>query len=417
MSWLQWLDYSSAEREAVLTLLASRKDKGTIDEFGIGTIRDAIADHLFPGLSTIQTRAKYFLFVPWILRAMEERPFKGDPAAVLASRERELIGALQKDDSADKRGLIGSESGDGLKRFPSGIYWNGIKRQGIFQDGSSLAEYLDEISDLRRAARDDAGLESSGEPTMVEVRSWDPGLPPAEPDLLKRASLALNRAQATYLHDKVQGIRTASGRPCLLQWLLTDPMPDEVLSRLDRPWELIEEAGARLPDHLREELRDARLFSLLVEGITTLYYYFLAQDLADSGRVQLNDHRQAVEQWCGQIAEEASLLRSWTDGLDRFWSWIRLTAPRIDRDRPFVERWLSSLAEHGFEPRPDTVATEANRAFLLQRERTLKGGLARLVHDGPRNRWTVVVSGAALNYRWRTARQFVSDVSAGLSRG
>jgi hypothetical protein len=53
MSVLQWLDFSPTEREDVLTLLESQKDKSTIDELGLGLVRDAISDHLFPGLSTI----------------------------------------------------------------------------------------------------------------------------------------------------------------------------------------------------------------------------------------------------------------------------------------------------------------------------------------------------------------------------
>lgn len=35
---------------------------------GIGTIRDQIADVLFPGTSTLITRAKYYLLVPCIIR-------------------------------------------------------------------------------------------------------------------------------------------------------------------------------------------------------------------------------------------------------------------------------------------------------------------------------------------------------------
>ena len=47
-------------------------DRGTIDELGFGRIRDGFADLLAPGISTIQTRVRYFLFVPWIFRRLEE---------------------------------------------------------------------------------------------------------------------------------------------------------------------------------------------------------------------------------------------------------------------------------------------------------------------------------------------------------
>ena len=76
-------------------MLESQKDKSTIDELGLGLVRDAIADHLFPGLSTIQTRARYFLFVAWLLRDLERGNVQED-RLVLTLRQREvaLINAL-----------------------------------------------------------------------------------------------------------------------------------------------------------------------------------------------------------------------------------------------------------------------------------------------------------------------------------
>ena len=55
MSWLQWLDYSSAQRDAALDLLAAQKDKGTLDELGIGSVRDAIS----PRTRRIAVRDQY----------------------------------------------------------------------------------------------------------------------------------------------------------------------------------------------------------------------------------------------------------------------------------------------------------------------------------------------------------------------
>ena len=60
-STFSWLDSSEHERRAVLELVSALNEPGTLDELGIGSIRDTIADTLFPGTSTIQTRARYFL--------------------------------------------------------------------------------------------------------------------------------------------------------------------------------------------------------------------------------------------------------------------------------------------------------------------------------------------------------------------
>ena len=72
-SSLTWIDHDAAARERSLRILALFQEKESRDELGLGGIRDAFADRLFPGTSTIQTRLRYMLFVPWIYRALEER--------------------------------------------------------------------------------------------------------------------------------------------------------------------------------------------------------------------------------------------------------------------------------------------------------------------------------------------------------
>ncbi|MES1951928.1 hypothetical protein S4A8_13785 [Salinisphaera sp. S4-8] len=52
-SALSWLDFDHAARERSQALLAFFNEPGTRDELGIGNIRNALADQLFPGTSTI----------------------------------------------------------------------------------------------------------------------------------------------------------------------------------------------------------------------------------------------------------------------------------------------------------------------------------------------------------------------------
>jgi hypothetical protein len=56
-----WLDYSARERRIMLDLVDLFGEHDTRDEQGIGSVRDTFADMLFPGTSTIVTRARYFL--------------------------------------------------------------------------------------------------------------------------------------------------------------------------------------------------------------------------------------------------------------------------------------------------------------------------------------------------------------------
>ena len=68
---LGWIDFSKSEREKILNVLDLLTEQGVLDELGIAPIRDGYADLFFPGTSTIQTRAKYFLIVPYALKDLE----------------------------------------------------------------------------------------------------------------------------------------------------------------------------------------------------------------------------------------------------------------------------------------------------------------------------------------------------------
>ena len=53
---------------------------------------------------------------------------------------------------------------------------------------------------------------------------------------------------------------------------------------------------------------------------------------------------------------------------------------------------------------------------MQARERRLKGGLARLGNPPVLQRWKAPDGVGAMDYRWRTARDIVSDILTGLGR-
>jgi hypothetical protein len=66
-----WVDFAEDDRRKMAGVIALFNEKDTRDELGLGSIRDTFADWLFPATSTIQTRARHFLFVPWIYQKVE----------------------------------------------------------------------------------------------------------------------------------------------------------------------------------------------------------------------------------------------------------------------------------------------------------------------------------------------------------
>ena len=133
---LGWIDFSRSERNKVMNVihLLNADNQGAVDELGIGVIRDAFSDFFFPGTSTVQTRAKYFLIVPYVLMEAGSGQYGSEVNAVLRKiddEERECRDILiQK--STD--GVIGSlVPRSWVVRAPSNIYWNGIRKFGIFR--------------------------------------------------------------------------------------------------------------------------------------------------------------------------------------------------------------------------------------------------------------------------------------------
>ena len=115
-----WIDFSRNERSKVLNVLASLGERGTLDELGISPIRDGFAELFFPGTSTLQTKAKYFLIIPYACRTVElsdiSTPEKASEmlyeiesvakssARYIAITDKELSGTMRSD------GRIGSSA-------------------------------------------------------------------------------------------------------------------------------------------------------------------------------------------------------------------------------------------------------------------------------------------------------------------
>ena len=70
---LGWVDYSKDDKKKALDLLDSIYESGTLDELGLAPIRDGFSNLFFPGITTIQTKAKYFLIVPYALKEIYDR--------------------------------------------------------------------------------------------------------------------------------------------------------------------------------------------------------------------------------------------------------------------------------------------------------------------------------------------------------
>lgn len=89
-SRMSWLDHDSEARERNMRVLAMLGERDRRDELGLGSIREDLAELLFPGTSTIQTRLRYMFFVPWVYQEVESELARGalgsDRVSALAAK-------------------------------------------------------------------------------------------------------------------------------------------------------------------------------------------------------------------------------------------------------------------------------------------------------------------------------------------
>ena len=134
-SYFAWLDFSEKERRDALEVIDLFKEEDTRDELGLGVVRDAFSDLLFPGTNTIQTRARYFLFIPWLFTRMETRAYVSPLERTRQARfqQNRLRDSLVK--GGEENGVIG--------------YRAGLESIGIISSGEDVGLRYDVLRKLK----------------------------------------------------------------------------------------------------------------------------------------------------------------------------------------------------------------------------------------------------------------------------
>lgn len=397
-----WLDLDAAASERVAVLLRSLEQPGTLDPLGLGTIRDAFSARLSPGTSTVQTRLRYFVFLPWIFRRLEET--RVEPARFadrLRDLEARLIDCLRH--LGPDQGVIGISAGRDIIRMPSVVYWSGLGSWGLRRHDLSIGEYGKRAAAFGRArpARDDDGNVTHDSATM-----WL-GTPPEPPDFLaEQISLALEPHEAQLLVDQIRQRHPES----LLAELCARP---GAAASADFAWDL---RGTGLPARLEETLRHAQCFSELTVGPQHLYNVLLARkarsDLGwDTERVE-HSETQGLAAWAQRVAERHDELLRWVEHLPELWALLGADANVPESTKAFVTRVARRAVQD-----PGAFADDGDLAALLTaREVQLKTGRARLANRSALEAWKQDAFGGQLDFRWRITRSYLADIADGLAR-
>ena len=234
------------------------RETSTLDELGLASIRDSFADLLFPGTSTIQTRACYFLLVPWTFLRLERLRVPSSKVGQRA-RQDELNLNRRLRQGTDTRGVFGSRAGEALKRLPSEVYWGGLGSWGIRTFPGHKWAYFRSLDGFYRRRDKFGSTPRDPEGRRAPPVNWHAHLPDP-PSGFPRGDLtvALRREDAAYLRDRIQARHPDS----LLAVLAGRAAFEDLEAR--RPWELAHLVDVSPP--LRDHLRQAELFAVCMQG-------------------------------------------------------------------------------------------------------------------------------------------------------
>lgn len=409
MSSIGWVDFSSTDREKVAEVLAMLQEPGTLDELGIGQIRDAFADMLFPGFSTIQTRAKYFITVPRLIRDYQALPYKLQRKQTLLSylEEQEHVVAqkLVERHQDDETGIIGAslvKEAKGVARRPSSIYWNGLRQFGLVNTRFSLAEFSRSLASQRHTSgvrlSEDDDLDANSAPQYVHLDRYDP-------EWMADLSLKLTPTEAQFLAEKL------THNHALQDSVVSQILIHDIRAGLQGDDRKLYESFPALCQTLmtneavsvrcKYRLQLANQFSEALAGAHIRYNIVLAKNAKNSQLVE--EREKQFQEWLEDTQ------RSKTFYPDCANIWLQCAGEERARintsSQSFVREWCEAILKN-------TPSDELDVLVRKQAERN-KGKRSLLLRSlGANPSWQGM---KGLSYRWGTIQIILSDILEGLA--
>lgn len=392
---LGWVDFSREDREKVLDVMNLLQEQGAVDEIGIGLVRDAFANLFFPGTSTVQTVAKYFLIVPYVLKEATEGRYGNDLNKILRriDQEEKECGKLLMQNCPGEDGIIGRRvlPKSWVARKPSNIYWNGIRTYGICTQDLTIPELL-KASIILQTQKKSTALGNKGDGTTDSERDdADAGRDVATQlfsvpddyyaDWRTNLSIYLTATEAAFLRKMIETSVSTS----LLGYLLRNNID---VTKYDSFEAIYEDLGAVVPAELAQTMKLACDFNRLVYAARVRYNYILSA----------GQNEDAVAEWA-YIEENMQHMMS--VDVDDVLQTLHITNFRLRR---FLTSFKATLVARDLDA--------ADKA-LIDREIEIKTrSRAKLCKrdDYANDTW---IGGRYLDYRFSSAKRIITDIYRG----
>lgn len=399
-----WVDYSGQERAAIKGLLDLLKESSTLDELGVGIVRDSISNLLYPGTSVLHTRAKYYILIPELFKkAMNDNNTTGKAVRdKIEDDQDEIAKALRRaiDEETGKKaaGIIGGRSDKPVKLKPARIYWNGLRTMGIlcnpalsYDDACNAVAVYNKRKqniEVKKESDDEAG--DAQDALSSDFNLFTAPCGETIEHFLQNPTLHLTKDEAIYL--KEQMLHAGAIKNTLMEYCLkTGTVFD---GRLEEVEELSDMSA-----ELKRRLMLAQEFADYIYGAYIVYYLVFWENGGDD----------ATEEAKEELEEKYRIWKKSSIGLPHRDEILRLVKEH-EQYKETLKRFLVDFEKAVNENKTDECS-DAEKSIVKARERYCKREKAKL---GKKETPFPANDIASMDYRHGRAQIIISDILKGL---
>lgn len=415
-SRVAWLNFDAEQQRRTQLVMLALAEQSTVDELGLGTVRDLIAGALHPNMTVLFTRARYIVFVPRVYSALTSRTTdrllaEGRRAETRITRQ--LVAHYGEASGEDDTGIIGRRRLESTKNLASAIYWPLLRALGVVTIPGSVTDYCRHRAEVlssqhaRTLLHSDDDVEPTADDAWIEL----PG------DADAPVSFDLTPDEAEWVRQRF--VQTEEQRPqgerSLVAWLL-DADRYEWVPDVRRVWD--HPAQASFPADTAEVMYLGRDLDRLVHGARILYNWLCAREVPEGVRREqlLERYDAAMDAWVDEIDE---LGLPTLGRLDELHGWIerRLAgngaSPRAQIRWQTTYRFLR-LWQQRVDSGANPLGSATAARLITEREATLKPGRARLQDRSLLTDWQGDSGYGRFDYNWTITRRILTDIHRGL---
>ncbi|GGG51683.1 DUF6361 family protein [Bizionia arctica] len=405
MAAIGWIDFSRKDRNRVSSILDLLRPEGQVDELGIGTLRDGLANSLFPGISTIQTRAKYFFIIPYILQDFLQLPVtdrkKKMPTYYLENEEYEVMWDLaDKYNHQEGHGVIGISKyrarKEKIARRPSEIYWNGLNvMKCLDSKGLSAAAFLNKANkNNQETLIHYKTVDGEGDDKDAGFYNYFNIKVPINKNWKTNLDLNLTTIEAEFLRDNMIDIKDS-----VLSLVVSN---ENIYSEFNTTDKFIDFARISYSEISNEQLKSnvilAHDFAILMQGAHIAYNQELQKQFCEADCFEENWNK-----WYDSF--EQNMINYQAFNVEDLFVHANTTRAYT---RDFVRDWFKLL-------KAETLDLQKKAELIRNQEWRAKNKKARLKY----NKKDKIEEGKAiglglLDFRFRSAKIIVKDIKEGL---